>query len=123
SGKIAVKFAEDAPCDIEQAILAYWDETTQGFSNDIIKEEFFINTHRFFSLLVKTPWTISELGKVLESLDVKEINSRFIRQASILIQVCEQNNIRLLELLSWWSTLNTQSDKSNPDDRSFYAQQ
>ena len=120
-GSIKVQFAEGAPCDIEQAILAYWDETTQTFSTTIIAVEFFDKAHRFFRLLRTTPWTIMELGKVMSSLKVADIDVAFLEQVAILMRLQQKTEIKILELLSWWSTLNTQYDMNDEEDRSFYA--
>ncbi|HEX5026613.1 MAG TPA: neuraminidase-like domain-containing protein, partial [Agriterribacter sp.] len=121
TGTIKVQFAPDAPCDIDQAVLAYWDDNSQSFTSQSIHEKAFIRTHCFFRLLEKTPWTIFELGRIMDSLGVQNIKEQFIEQAAILLQLQSKFKKEPLEILSWWADLNTQSDENNPDDRSFYA--
>lgn len=119
---IRVKFASDAPCDIDQAELAYWDESSRGFTGQPIHAEFFIRAHGFFRLLRKTPWTIFEMGRVMDSLGIQRMNEEFFECTAILLQLQLKFEIEPLELVSWWAPLNTQSDQNNADDRSFFAQ-
>ncbi|WP_025742880.1 Tc toxin subunit A-related protein [Aquimarina pacifica] len=121
TGIVKVKFAPEAPCDIDQAILSYWDDSTESFSSDPINEKFFIRAHCFFRLLNKVPWTIFELGRIMDALGIENITESFIEQIAILLQVQEKFDIEPLELISWWTILNTQSDENNTSDRSFYA--
>jgi hypothetical protein len=98
TGIIKVKFAPDAPCDIDQAQLAYWDDTAQEFTGEEIHEKFFIRAHCFFRLLQKTPWSIFELGRVMDSLGVQNITDTFIAQLSVLLQLQSWYKIEPLEL-------------------------
>ncbi|MGK7396939.1 MAG: neuraminidase-like domain-containing protein [Candidatus Cyclobacteriaceae bacterium M3_2C_046] len=121
TGTVKVKFAPEAPCNIDQAELAYWEESTGQFRSDPIEEEFFIKAHRFFRFLHKVPWTILELGWMMDAMAVQTISESFIEQAAILLQLQSGLDLEPREVLSWWARLNTQSDQNDPDHRSFYA--
>ena len=111
-GAMAVNFA-GSDCNLATATIA-------GLTTARLER-----IHRFVRLQRKLGWPISDVGRVLSTLGVTNLNDNAIVQLAQVRRLREALNVSLETMLSWWSQrLSTQSRAGEPSlyDRLFNDQ-
>jgi hypothetical protein len=73
--------------------------------------------HRFLRLQRKIGWTITALDKTITALAAPELDESFLVSVSHLRRLQADLKVPLVEMLSWWSNIDTSSSDDKP---SFY---
>lgn len=112
-----IDFDEDdsSNCDITKAKL----KDTKG---QILSKFFFDKVHRFLRLRKKLGWDILDLNKTINALGETDFTDAFFIKLSNVKYLKDELKIDLVELLSWWSNINTDIDTNDSESRSFYEQ-
>ena len=105
-GKLSVTFA--TPCNIEGA-------TIQDLTEPVLDR-----IHRSLRLRETIGWELSELDAAIAAMQASDLTPAFLVQISQIQRLKTEINRPLLEMLSWWSTISTVVDESDPEDRAFY---
>ncbi len=105
---LAIRFDGD-PCDLEKATLIHRGAGQPDWNM------IFNRMRRFLRLQRKLNWSIPELDKAIRAL-ATDLNGTFIQRISNLERLRTKFDIPLLEILSWWGTIDTAEDRSEKDE-------
>jgi len=94
-----IAFDPAAPCDVDSAT----------FPNPLT-DPALSRIHRFVRLRRKLGWTSRELDQAIAALKAPDLTDRFLVQLSHIQRIHNELGVPLLELFSWWSTLDTTRD-------------
>jgi len=104
--KLTVKFV--SPCNVEGA-------TINNLTEPVLDK-----MHRFLRLQQALGWEVSELDAAITAMKATDLTLEFLVQVARIQHLKSDLNRPLLELLSWWSTISTVVDETDPEDRSLY---
>ncbi len=110
---VTVDFDSASDCDVSTATLKNADDN------------FFERTHRFLRLIKVLEWDILDAGKTIDATgesNLSDFTDNFFIKLSAIKYLKEKLEIELIELLSWWSNLNTDTDINDSESRSFYQE-
>ncbi len=107
-GNISIEFDSSSECDISKANLINTENS------------FFKRTHRFLRLIKVLGWDILDLGKFIDATGESDFNDNFFIKLFTAKYLKEKLGKDLVELLSWWSTINTDIDLNDSESRSYY---
>lgn len=105
-GRLTVTFA--TPCNIEGA-------TIKNLTEPVLDR-----MHRFLRLQHAIGWEVSEVDATIMAMNATDLTTGFLAQVSQIQRLKSELNKSLLEMLSWWSTISTVVDETDPEDRSLY---
>lgn len=106
AGRLTVKFT--TPCNTEGATITNLTEPVLD------------RMHRFLRLQQAIGWEIAELDSAITAMNATDLTTGFLAQVSQIQRLKSELSKSLLETLSWWSTISTVVDETDPEDRSLY---
>ena len=119
AGEIVIDFSDaESACDIDGAVLRYLID--EVIDTEPHAKNTFDLMQRFLRLRLKTGWSIWELSRVLNGLSITQLTIKAITQVSVIKRVADNLALDVIEVLSWWTNLDTGLDSTDPDYRSFY---
>lgn len=104
--KLSVMFT--TPCNIENATITNLTEPVLD------------RMHRFLRLQQAIGWEIPEVDAAITAMNAPDLTMGLLAQVSQIQRLKSELNKSLLEMLSWWSTISTVVDETDPEDRSLY---
>lgn len=93
---------------------------TEGATINNLTEPRLDKIHRFLRLQHTVGWEITEVDAALTAMHATDLTMEFLVQLAQMQQLKAELNRPVLEMLSWWSTMSTVVDGTDPEDRSFY---
>lgn len=117
--KVSFENAE-VPCDLENAKLAYWDDSASNFLTGAVIKNDFHRIQQFLRLKQLSDFGILELGFVFEGLLGSSIDTLFLQKVAVIRHFSEKQHLSVSEILAWWAPISTGKDENDEEARSLY---